>query len=97
MLQRHLLPGSVYVYLSLEQTKAEAQLQRRLVINETSPQVMMPAENLVIEILLELIRFPCCQFEAQALGKALRKRGIPIDDNRIAYVLAHYDLKKNRF
>jgi hypothetical protein len=98
MLQRHLLSGSVYVYLSLDQARAEAQLQRRLLINETSSQLMMPAENIIIEILLELIRFPSNNKEPQAfisIGDALIKRGIHIDDDRIAYVLNYYNLKKN--
>lgn len=97
ILQRHLLPGSVYVYLSLEQTKAQAQLQKRLVINEAGPQAMMPAENLIIEILLEQIRFPNSQLEPKALSNSLKTRGIYIEDDRIAYVFAYYDLKKNGF
>ena len=57
----------------------------------------MPAENLIIEILLEVIRAPDCRADANELGKLLRKRGIVIGDPDIVYVLAYYDIKKNRF
>ncbi len=72
------------------------ELQRRLTIYNSVPEVTLPAENLIIEILLELIRIPNCQADEEELGKLLRKRGITIDDTTIVYVLAYYDIKKNR-
>ena len=95
--ERQLLPTSIYVYLSVEKQKAEDQLQRRLAIHHKAPEVTLPAENLIIEILLELIRAPDCRAEAKELGRLLRKRGIVIGDPDIVYVLAYYDIKKNRF
>ena len=95
--ERQLLPKSIYVYLSVEKHKAEDQLQRRLAIHDRAPEVALPAENLIIEILLELIRAPDCRADAKELGKLLRKRGIVIGDPDIVYVLAYYDIKKNRF
>ena len=95
--ERQLLPQSIYVYLSVEKHKAEDQLQRRLAIHDRAPEVALPAENLIIEILLELIRAPDCRADAKELGKRLRKRGIVIGDPDIVYVLAYYDIKKNRF
>ncbi|MCP4933746.1 MAG: hypothetical protein GY927_05955, partial [bacterium] len=74
--ERQLLPQSVYVYLSVEKQKAADQLQRRLAIHDRAPEVALPAENLIIEILLELIRAPDCRADAKELGKLLRKRGI---------------------
>jgi hypothetical protein len=95
--ERQLLPTSIYVYLSVEKQKAEDQLQRRLAIHHKAPEVTLPVENLIIEILLELIRAPNCRAEAKELGRLLRKRGIVIGDPDIVYVLAYYDIKKNRF
>lgn len=96
-LHRQLLAESVYVYLSVDQHKAQDQLQRRRTIHERVPQVSLPPEDLIIEILLELIRATGCRAQAKDLGKSLRKRGIGIGDADIVYVLAYYDLKKNRF
>ena len=95
--ERQLLPTSIYVYLSVEKQKAEDQLQRRLAIHHKAPEVALPVENLIIEILLELIRTPDCRADAKELGRLLRKRGIVIGDPDIVYVLAYYDIKKNRF
>ena len=92
--ERQLLPKSIYVYLSVEKHKAEDQLQRRLAIHDRAPEVALPAENLIIEILLQLIRAPDCRADAKELGKLLRKRGIVIGDPDIVYVLAYYDIKK---
>ena len=94
---RRLLAGSVYVYLSVDRHKAKDQLQTRRAIEETVPQVTLPPENLIIEILLELIRVPGCRARAKELGESLRKRCIKIEDPDIAYVLAYYDIKKNGF
>lgn len=95
--ERQLLPTSIYVYLSVEKHKAEDQLQRRLAIHHKAPEVALPVENLIIEILLELIRAPDCRADAKELGRLLRKRGIVLGDPDIVYVLAYYDIKKNRF
>lgn len=95
--ERHLLPQSIYVYLSVEKQTAQNQLQRRLAIHDRAPEVVLPAENLIIEILLELIRALDCRADANELGKLLRKRGIAIEDPDIVYVLAYYGIKKNRF
>jgi len=95
-LRRQLLPESAYVYLSVDKHKAEDQLRRRLAIHESVPQVSLPPENLIIEILLELIRAPGCRAQVKDLGQSLRKRGINIEDPDIVYVLAYYGIKKNR-
>ncbi len=92
---RQCLSGHLYVYLSIDPQRAEEQRQRRLVIHDRAPDVTLPAENLIIEILLELIRTPDCRAEAKNLGSHLRKRGIAIGNPAIVYVLAYYDIKKN--
>ncbi len=93
--ERQLLPKSIYVYLSIEKHKAQDQLQRRLANQDRVPEVALPAENLIIEILLELIHASGYREHARELGKLLRKRGIVIGDSDIDYVLAYYDIKKN--
>lgn len=94
---RQLLADRIYLYLSIDEHKAEDQLQRRLALNERAPNISLPAESIIIEILLGLIRAPRCQAEAEELGKDLRKRGIAVGDSDIVYVLTYYDIKKNRF
>ncbi len=93
VVRQHLLDHT-YVYLSADKYKAEQQLQRRVAIHNSVPEVTLPAEHLIIEILLELIRIPGCRADAEELGKLLRGRGITIDDPTILYALAYYDIKK---
>ena len=91
---RHGLPNQVYVYLSVDPHKAEQQRQRRLTLPDRGAQVSLPAEHLIIEILLELIRSPESRVQAKELGQRLRKRGITLGEPAIVYVLAYYDIKK---
>ncbi len=91
---RQSLPDHVYIYLNVDRHKAEEQLQKRLVIHNIVPKVTLPAESLIIEILLEFIRSPDCFVVEGELGRLLRKRGITIDDTTIVYVLTYYGIKK---
>lgn len=93
--ERQCLPDDVFVYLNVDPQRAEQQWQRRLTLHDHAPNVILPAEHLIIEILLELIRLSGSQTEIEVLGSHLRKRGIIIDDASIIYVLAYFDLKKN--
>jgi len=45
--------------------------------------------------LVEVIHAPERTLEESVLGPLLRKRGVIIKDDEIAYVLAYYDIKKN--
>ena len=92
---RQVLPDRIYVYLSLTEHQAAAQLERRLAVTEQAPKMTLPPESLIIEILLELIRASRCHADTQTLGKRLRQRGIGIADAEIVYVLTYYDIKKN--
>ena len=92
---RQVLPDRIYVYLSITEHQAAAQLERRLAVTEQAPKMTLPPESLIIEILLELIRASRCQANTQTLGKRLRQRGIGIADAEIVYVLTYYDIKKN--
>ena len=92
---RRLLPSHLYVYLSATQNKAEDQFQRRLAINDRPLDIALPPESIRIEILVEVIQAPQRTLEENVLGPLLRKRGIIIKDDEIAYVLAYYDIKKN--
>jgi hypothetical protein len=94
---RRMLPSRIYVYLGVDETKAEEQFQRRLVLSDGSLDVALPPETIRIEILVEIIRTAECTLDEKVLGPQLRKRGVIIRDNEIAYVLAYYDIKKNGF
>ena len=91
---RYGVPNQVYVYLSVAPPQAEAQQQRRWALLDTGAAMSLPAEHLIIELLLELIRIPDGRADAQELAQRLRKRGIAIAEDAIVYVLAYYDLKK---
>jgi hypothetical protein len=92
---RQLLPNRLYVYLSATENKAEDQFQRRLVINDRPLNLALPPESIRIEILVEVVHAPERTLEESVLGPLLRKRGVVIKDDEIAYVLAYYDIKKN--
>ena len=57
--------------------------------------IALPPESIRIEILVEVIHAPQRTLEESVLGPLLRKRGVIIKDDEIAYVLAYYDIKKN--
>ena len=94
---RRLLPSRIYVYLSTDESKAEEQFQRRLSLSDRAIDIILPPETIRIEILVEIIRTAERTLDEQMLGPQLRKRGVIIRDNEIAYVLAYYDIKKNGF
>lgn len=94
--KRHLLSKRLYLYLDKEQGKAAEQLQRRKAINNNAPDTILPAESLIIEILLELIHSPGHREEPQILSESLSKRGFEISDLVIAHVLSYYEIKKKQ-
>jgi hypothetical protein len=94
---RRLLPSRIYVYLSTDASKAEEQFQRRLSLRDRPNDIILPPETIRIEILVEIIRTAERTLDEKVLGPQLRKRGVVIRDNEIAYVLAYYDIKKNGF
>ena len=57
--------------------------------------MVLPPESIRIEILVEVIHAPERTLEENVLGPLLRKRGVIIKDDEVAYVLAYYDIKKN--
>ena len=57
--------------------------------------IALPPESIRIEILVEVIHAPDRILDEKVLGPLLRKRGVIINDNDIAYVLTYYDIKKN--
>lgn len=91
---RQRLPDHIYVYLSIDKQTAEAQLQRRLALYESLPNLSLPPDNIIIEILLALIRVPSGPTDTNELGLHLRKRGFAIKDSDIVYVLTYYDIQK---
>ena len=94
---RRLLPSRIYVYLGADENKAEEQFQRRLALSDRPIDIILPPETIRIEILVEIIRTAERTLDEKVLGPQLRKRGVVIRDNEIAYVLAYYDIKKNGF
>jgi hypothetical protein len=92
---RQLLPNRIYVYLSAGENKAEDQFQHRLSISDRPLDMALPPESLRIEILVEVIHAPERTLDTTVLGPLLRQRGVIINDDEIAYVLAYYDIKKN--
>ena len=93
---RQLLPSHIHVYLSADETSV-AQWERRLAIGDKALEVVLPAESIRIEILVEVIRAPERTSDEKVLGPLLRKRGVLVKDQEVRYVLAYYDIKKNGF
>ena len=94
-LQRRLLAEQIFVYLSYDGSQAQGQWQKRLDINEKSQSVVLPAETIIIDILLEIIRGNGHLIDEEDLGIRLKKRGVPVQSKQLNYVLTYYDLKKN--
>ena len=94
-LQRRLLAEQIFVYLSYDESQALDQWQKRLDINEKSLSVVRPAETLIIDILLEIIRSNDRLINEDELGVRLKKRGVTVKPKQLNHVLTYYDLKKN--
>ncbi len=95
-LQRRLLSDQVFVYLSYDDSSAQAQWQKRLALNEKALSVTLPSETIIIDILLEIIRGNGHIIDEEVLKSNLKQRGINIQQSQLAYVLTYYDIKKNR-
>ena len=93
---RQLLPSRIYVYVSADKSQAEEQFQRRLAICDRTVEMTLPPESVTIEILVEVIQHPKRTLDEKVLGPLLRKRGLAIKDDEIAYVLMYHDIKKKR-
>lgn len=94
-LQRRLLAEQIFVYLSYDESQALDQWQKRLDINEKSLSMVLPAETIVIDILLGVIRGNGRLIDEEELGNRLKKRGLTVQPKQLNYVLTYYDLKKN--
>ncbi len=94
---RQRLPNRIYLYLSADKNKGEDQFKQRLALSDRTADVILPPESIRIEILVEVIQTPDRSLDETVLGTLLRKKGLAIKDEEIAYVLTYYDVKKNRF
>lgn len=92
-----LLPSGIYVYLSIDKHKAEEQFKCRLTVSERTLDITLPRQSIRIEILVEVIQTPERTRDEKVLGPLLRRRGVIIKDDEVAYVLAYYNIKKNGF
>lgn len=95
LLQRRTSADQVFIYLSPDDSIAEAQWQKRLKLNINESSMTLPSESIIIDILLEIIRDPDCIIDEDKLSANLKQRRIDVHRNQLAYVLAYYDLKKN--
>ncbi len=95
LLQRRLLSGQVFVYLSHDGSQAQAQWQKRLELNEKALSVTLPSEMIIIDILLEIIRGNDRIIDEEELSSRLKQRGVNIPHQQLIYVLTYYDIKKN--
>jgi hypothetical protein len=66
---RQLMHSRIYVYLSVNKSKAQEQFQRRLAISDKTSSTNLPSESIRIEVLLELIRTPGCALDEKKLIK----------------------------
>ena len=96
LLQRQILSGQVFVYLSHDRSQAQAQWQKRLELNEKALSVTLPSETIIIDILLEIIRGNERIIDGDELSLRLKQRGVTVQQEQLVYVLTYYDIKKNR-
>jgi len=94
-LQRRVLAEQIFVYLSYDEPQAREQWQKRLDINDKPLSGVLPAETIVINILLEIIRGNGTLIDEEELGKRLKKREVTVQSKQLNHVLMYYDLKKN--
>ena len=95
-IQRHLLPKSVYVYLSADKQQSKNQLSQRMSVQEIGV-VHLPSTETRLEILAETIRhYLRVEVEAEKLMPELRYRCLSVTSEEIEAVLAFYDIKKNK-
>ncbi len=96
LLQRRLLSEKIFVYLSNDDLQAQEQWQKRLELNKNALSVTLPAETIIIDILLEIIRGNERIIDEEELGSRLKQRGVHIQQQQLIFVLTYYDIKKNR-
>ncbi len=96
MLRRKSLPGRSFVYLSHEASRAQVQWRKREVLDENAADMTLPPESVVIDILLEIIRGDGGAINESVLRSQLKKQGVAVPQQQLVYVLAYYDIKKNR-
>ena len=96
MLRRKSSLGQSFVYLSHEASRAQVQWRKRQALNEKATGMALPPESVVIDILLEIIRGDGRAIDESVLGSRLKKRGVTVPQQQLVYVLAYYDIKKNR-
>jgi len=94
-LQRRVLAEQLFVYLSYDEPQALDQWQKRLDINEKPLSGALPAETIIIDILLEIIRSNDRLIDEDELNVRLKKRGVTVKPKQLNHVLTYYDLKKN--
>ena len=90
-----MLAEQIFVYLSYDEPQALDQWQKRLDINEKPLSRALPADTIVINILLEIKRGNGALIDEEELGKRLKKRGVTVQSKQLNHVLMYYDLKKN--
>ena len=92
---RRLLPNRLSLYVSQDRHQGAAQLRRRMSLLEKAAGIVLPPDNVRIEILLDIIRATPRRTDASALSAGLRERGIALEDREVTAVLLYYDIKKN--
>jgi len=95
LLQRRSSTDQVFIYLSPDDSMADAQWQKRLELNIKESSMRLPSETIIIDILLEIIRDRDCIIDKDKLSANLKQRRIDVQANQLAYVLDYYDVKKN--
>jgi hypothetical protein len=83
----------LYLYLSADRERAQAQLGERRRLFESLPKFApLPEPTLIIEVLLGVIHHP--RLDPMALASRLHQQGKAIAPDQIAAVLAAYGVKK---
>lgn len=83
--------GASFIYVSSEESRKEAQLERRAErLRVAEEQSRLPVRETILAILVELVKSPGLQPEA--LARRLTRRGIPVTRSEVRNVFTRYDL-----
>jgi hypothetical protein len=82
--------GGSFIYLAVEQSRHEQQLQRRLAEMAARPPASLPEPQQIIELLVEMIRHP--QQTPRQWARRLARRDVRLGVQQIKDVIRHYHL-----
>ena len=86
--------GHTFVYVAFDERMRSAQLRARQQMKKVCVDVDLPAPELTIAVLVDLVQHP--ETDPSALSRRLRRRKIPVTQKIVQAIFEHYQLKKKK-